>query len=226
MPWFKPRKTTEVAETVSIDALAYEQATRALEQQAGVLNELRQRTSTLVAVTALVATFLGGQALRAGPADQGPGWVLVVALVALCAGIVACLWALAVTRMRKREPEAPHDAGEQPAGAGGAPRGERRRLPRLGVSRREAASRRPRTDDVVALVFSLNVEVLLDHAEERGVAMPDTTRMHAARTLQLHWDENAEIIGRKQRAFNVACSALAIQTLSWITFIALGREVI
>lgn len=56
--------------------------------------------------------------------------------------------------------------------------------------------------------------------------MPNTTRMHAARTLQLHWNENASIIARKQLAFNVACLALAIQTLSWITFIALGREVI
>jgi len=224
----QPRNTTDVAETddVPIDQLAYEQVTGALKQQADVLNELRQRTSTLVAVTTLVATFLGGQALRAAPADQGPRAVLVVGLGALCAGIGACLWVLVVTRMRKRERESTHNAEQLPSAGAAAPHQQQRWLPRVRFRHRPAPRRRPRPDDVVALMFSLNVEVLLDHAEDRGVAMPNTTRMHAARTLQLHWNENASIIARKQLAFNVACLALAMQTLSWITFIALGREVI
>lgn len=226
--WFKPRNTTEVVETddIPIDQLAYEQVTGALEQQAGVLNELRQRTSTLVAVTALVATFLGGQALRAAPADQGPRAVLVVGLAALCAGIGACLWVLVVTRMRKREPASTQDTEQLPSAGSAAPDQQQRSIPRVHFRQRVDRGRRPRPNDVVALMFSLNVEVLLDHAQDRGVAMPNTTRMHAARTLQLHWDENASIIARKQLAFNVACLVLAMQTLSWITFIALGREVI
>jgi hypothetical protein len=217
---------TDVADTddVPIDELAYEQTTRALEQQAGVLNELRQRTSTLIAVTALVATFLGGQALRAEAAQQGPSLLLAVALAALCAGIGACLGVLAVTGMRKREPENVEHS-EKARGGEGSPHVRRRRWS-TGHRRRKPASRWPHPDDVVALAFSLDVEVMLDHAEERGLAMPNTTRMHAARTLQLHWNENALIISRKQRAFNVACGALALQTVSWIVFIALGREVI
>lgn len=219
---------TEVAETddVPIDQLAYEQVTGALKQQAGVLDELRQRTSTLIAVTALVATFLGGQALRAPPADQGPKALLVVALVALCTGILACLWVLAVTTMHKRNAQGTHDAGEQPAEGGDAEHDPQPRWLRLRLRRRPDASPPPHPDDVVALVFSLNVEVLLDRAEERGVAIPSTTRMHAARTLQLHWNENRSIIARKQCAFAIACLALAAQTLGWIIFIALGREVI
>lgn len=179
---------------VPLDELAYDQVNRALEQQVGVLNELRQRTSTLVAVTALVATFLGGQGLRANADDQGPAAVLALALLALFAGIGASLWVLAVTGMRKRK--------EKTTGP------------------------RPHPHDVVALAFTLNVEVMLDHAKDRGLSMPNTTRMEAARSLQLAWDENASIIGRKQLAFNLACVALGVQTASWITFIALGREVI
>jgi hypothetical protein len=76
------------------------------------------------------------------------------------------------------------------------------------------------------LSFSANVEVMLDHCDERGLRMPDTTRMHTARTLQLAWDENASIIADKQRVFVYACLALLCQTACWITYIAFGREVI
>lgn len=131
---------------------------------------------------------------------------------------------LAVTGMRRREPEKVEHS-ETSRGGEGSPHVRRRRWP-TGHYRRVPTSQWPHPDDVVALVFSLNVDVMLDHAEERGLAMPNTTRMHATRTLQLHWNENAVIISRKQRAFNVACGALALQTVSWIIFIALGREVI
>ena len=181
-----------------LDELAYEQASHALDQQAGVLNELRQRTSTLVAVTALVATFLGGQGLKAPAADQGPGIVLALALAMLLLGVAACLAVLLPTRTRRR------DAGE---------RGRSRRAPED-------------PEDVLALSFALNVEVMLNHADDRGVKFLDTARMAAARTLQRAWDENHTIISEKQRAFVWACVALLVQTASWITFIALGEGVI
>lgn len=176
-----------------LDAIAYEQSMRALDQQAGVLDELRRRTSTLIAVSALVATFLGGEALQAQARVQGPRWLLLAALVALLFGVAASVMVLVPTTTRRRR-------------------------------RRSAAS--PKPEEVIALAFSANVEVLLDHAEERGVPMPDTTRMHTARTLQLAWTENAPIISKKQRAFVWACVALLVQTTSWIAYLAIGREVI
>jgi hypothetical protein len=169
-----------------------------LDQQAGVLNELRQRTSTLVAVTVLVATFLGAESLKASAADQGPGALLVLALLTLLFGIGASLAVLLPTRTRRR------DAGER--------------------MRSRGKPRHP--EDVLALAFALNIEVMLDHAKERGTQFPDTARMAAARTLQLARDENATIIAEKQRAFVCACVALLAQTASWITLIALGKGVI
>jgi hypothetical protein len=179
-------------EVPPVDEIAYEQASRALEQQAGVLDELRQRTSTLIAVTAIVATFLGREALNARPEDQGPSIALLLALAALVLGVGACLAVLAPTKMRKRRKELPEPAG---------------------------------SEDVIALNFTMNVEALLDRAEARG-PLPDTLRLDVARTLQLHWNENSTIIAAKQRAFRWAVPALFAQTVSWIAFIALGREVI
>jgi hypothetical protein len=179
-----------------IDELAYEQVSRALDQQAGVLAELRQRTSTLIAVSALVATFLGGQSLRAAPQDQGPVALLVIALAAFLVGVGACLAVLLPTRTRARR------------------------------AARAALQAPPHPEHVVALAFTMNVEVMLDRAQERGQAMPDTIRMETARTLQLAWDENSSIIAGKQRAFAWVCAALLVQTATWIAFIALGREVI
>lgn len=198
-----------------LDELAYEQALRALDQQAGVLDELRQRTSTLIAVTALVATFLGAESLNARPADQGPGVVLILALATLLLGVGACLAVLRPTTTRKRNetngnearsdtkhPDEVEDDGERP----------------------KPGQKHP--ENVLALAFALNVEVMLDRAEERGTPFPDTARMAAARTLQLARDENATIIDEKQRVFTLACALLLAQAASWITFIALGKGVI
>lgn len=88
------------------------------------------------------------------------------------------------------------------------------------------ARKPPHPEQVLALACTLNVEVMLDRVEERGLTLPDTIRMQTARTLQLAWDENSSIIARKQRAFVWACVALLAQATSWITLIALGREVI
>lgn len=109
-----------------LDELAYEQATRALEQQAGVLDELRQRTSTLVAVSAIAASFLGAQALESKVADQGPKTLLALALVSLLVGVGLCLAVLVPKGMRKRRAGA---QGAQEEGAD-APSPSRVRKPR------------------------------------------------------------------------------------------------
>jgi hypothetical protein len=50
--------------------VAYDASVRAIEDQARVLESLRSRTGTLLAVTALVTSFLGGEAItRARQAD-------------------------------------------------------------------------------------------------------------------------------------------------------------
>ena len=48
----------------SVEALAYEQSRRAIEQQAAVLNELRSRTGGLLTAASLVASFLAAQAIE------------------------------------------------------------------------------------------------------------------------------------------------------------------
>ena len=88
---------------------------------------------------------------------------------------------------------------------------------RMRKRKEKPAGPRPHPGDVVALAFTLNVEVMLDHAKDRGLSMPNTTRIAAARSLQLAWDENASIIDRKQFAFNLACVALVVQTASWMS---------
>ena len=189
----------------AVDELAYDQVQRALDQQAGALNELRQRTGTLVGVSSLVATFLGGQSLRAPGAERGPEWLVLVSLAALLVGIAGCIGVLTPTRMRKR----------------------RATRARAGLRRRARGRSRPRADQVVALSFSANVETMLDHAEQDlSIEMPQTVRMSTARTLQLHWDENQSIIEGKQQRFTLGCWALFVQTASWIAFLALGGEVI
>ncbi len=50
-----------MAETVA--KLAYDEAVRTITAQAGVLDNLRSRAGTLIAVASLVTSFLGGQAL-------------------------------------------------------------------------------------------------------------------------------------------------------------------
>jgi hypothetical protein len=63
---------------------------RALEQQERALSELRARAGTLFTVSALVASFLGGQVLERG--TLGP-WV-ILALIAFGVSIVSCIYVL------------------------------------------------------------------------------------------------------------------------------------
>jgi hypothetical protein len=60
-----------------LEELAYSLALRALSQQEKVLEELRARTGTLLAATAIVASFLGARALGVG-GEQVLGIVGVV----------------------------------------------------------------------------------------------------------------------------------------------------
>jgi hypothetical protein len=67
----------------SLDRLAFELSSRALERQERSLDELRARTGTLLAASSLAASFLGARA-----ADAGSGLLTVLALAAFVASIV------------------------------------------------------------------------------------------------------------------------------------------
>ena len=69
--------TTASADLRGLHQLAYELSLRSLSQQESVLNELRERTGTLLAASSLVASFLGARAI-----GEGLGWATVVALIA------------------------------------------------------------------------------------------------------------------------------------------------
>jgi hypothetical protein len=58
-----------MAETIA--NLAYDESIRAITAHAGVLDNLRARAGTLVAVASLVTSFLGGQALVKPSLDHG-----------------------------------------------------------------------------------------------------------------------------------------------------------
>jgi hypothetical protein len=62
---------------MEFERLAYEAALRALDKQAALLDELRSRTGTLLAASALAASFLGDSAFR----DANP----LLATIALAA---------------------------------------------------------------------------------------------------------------------------------------------
>jgi hypothetical protein len=63
---------------------------KALEQQERALGELRARAGTLFTVSALVASFLGGQVLARGTLSP---WILL-ALIAFGVSIVSCIYVL------------------------------------------------------------------------------------------------------------------------------------
>jgi hypothetical protein len=81
--------------------IAYDEAVRAITAQAGVLDNLRSRAATLIAVASLVTSFLGGQVLakptfRAGVLERQAldflGIVAIVAFVLVAAAAVVILW--------------------------------------------------------------------------------------------------------------------------------------
>lgn len=72
-------------------SIAYEQADRALREQAAVLDDVRRRAGFIAAAASGVATFLGGVALAA---HVSPSWVNVFAAIPLllfAAGLVQAI---------------------------------------------------------------------------------------------------------------------------------------
>ncbi len=74
--------------------LAHQEGLRAIAQQQSVLDGLRSRAGTLLAVASLVTSFLGGLALQ-GRRPSGFAW-LAIALFVVAAGAV--MYILAVRR--------------------------------------------------------------------------------------------------------------------------------
>jgi hypothetical protein len=74
---------------VELERLAYDAALRALDKQERVLDELRARTSVLLAAAALAASFLGPDAFR----DPQPV-LAAAALGSFVVSMVACVFVL------------------------------------------------------------------------------------------------------------------------------------
>jgi len=72
------------------ERLAYDAAVRALDKQERLLEELRARTGTLLAASAVAASFLG----RAAFADPPSDLVAVLALIAFVVSIGASVYVL------------------------------------------------------------------------------------------------------------------------------------
>src|SRR5688500_16317969 len=79
----------------TLESIAYDVALRGLESQERVLNEIRSRTSALLAASALAASFLGREAF----ADPHPG-LAVVALAAFVATVASSVFVLVPRRGR------------------------------------------------------------------------------------------------------------------------------
>jgi hypothetical protein len=73
-----------------ISELAFELSRRSLTQQEGALNELRARTGTVLAASALVASFLGGRAVAA----PGHGWLTGVGFALFALSVASSAWVL------------------------------------------------------------------------------------------------------------------------------------
>jgi hypothetical protein len=85
----------------SVEAIAYEQAVRAVDGQSATLESLRGRAATMISAASLVTAFLGGLAL-AGPTLtngrivrpplSGWSWVAIGAFVAVVVLTLVALW--------------------------------------------------------------------------------------------------------------------------------------
>jgi len=80
----------------TLEQIAYDAGRGALADQESLVAGIRQRTGTLLAAHALVASFLGSTTLR----DQGSSVLGWVALAALAAGLIVAAILLAPWRLR------------------------------------------------------------------------------------------------------------------------------
>jgi hypothetical protein len=85
----------------SVRDIAYEEALRNINSQAGVLSELRGRAGTLLGAASLVTSFLGGAALAGPTFERGvltrppigdAGWVAIVSFCVIGAISLVILW--------------------------------------------------------------------------------------------------------------------------------------
>jgi len=74
--------------------LAYEASIRAIENQAAIVESLRSRAGTILAATALITSFFGGQALTR--AERSPLHVLSYTTAALGSFIAVSLLSLTI----------------------------------------------------------------------------------------------------------------------------------
>jgi hypothetical protein len=75
---------------MNLQALSYELSLRALDQQERALEELRNRTGTLLAASALVASFLGARAID----RVGVDGLAVIPLLAFVASVLLSVYVL------------------------------------------------------------------------------------------------------------------------------------
>ena len=80
----------------TLEDITYETGRQAVADQEALVAGIRQRTGTLLAAHALVASFLGGATLR----DHGPSALTWLALTALALGLFAAAILLAPWRLR------------------------------------------------------------------------------------------------------------------------------
>jgi len=78
----------------SVEEVAYDASVRSIERQYSALTNLRTRAGTLLAAAALVASFLGAEAIRSNAGSVSSGWVAlgIAGLVAVLALVLAILW--------------------------------------------------------------------------------------------------------------------------------------
>jgi hypothetical protein len=81
----------------TLEEITYEAGRSALADQESLVAGIRQRTGTLLAAHALVASFLGATAVRAAQGVHTWGWV---ALAALLLGLVAAAVLLAPWKLK------------------------------------------------------------------------------------------------------------------------------
>ena len=84
------RDTKSLAETT--EAVAYDEALRAIARQQAVLDGLRSRAATIFSAAALVTAFLGAQALTREPELDLLAWLAIIAFVAVFVLALAILW--------------------------------------------------------------------------------------------------------------------------------------
>ncbi|HVE69705.1 MAG TPA: hypothetical protein VNB64_14115 [Solirubrobacteraceae bacterium] len=82
----------------TLEEITYEAGRHSLAEQESVVAGIRQRTGTLLAAHAAVASFLGGTAIRAG--GIGPVGYVALGLLLLglaCAAVLLAPWSLSFT---------------------------------------------------------------------------------------------------------------------------------